>query len=72
MEMVKVQHKIKLGLPTNLLIVSLAGAIVLDASVKVLDYAEKKQLVKIGKGLEKIAEIIKEKGDKKSEEKPEE
>ena len=53
MEPIKVTHKIKLGFTSNLLILSLAGAIVLDASVRALDYAEKQKLVKIGKGLTK-------------------
>ena len=60
MEPIKVMHKIKLGFTSNLLILSLAGAIVLDASVRALDYAEKQKLVKIGKGLEKMCELTKE------------
>ena len=68
MEPIKATHKIKLGFTSNLLILSLAGAIVLDASVRALDYAEKQKLRKVGEGLNKMCEFWKERDETKTEE----
>ena len=68
MEPIKVAHKIRLGFSTNLLILSLAGAIVLDASVRALDYAEKQKLRKVGEGLNELCKLMKEKDKEETDE----
>ena len=67
MEPIKVTHKIKLGFSTNLLILSLAGAIAADAYVRAVDWAEKKKLVEVGKELDKVCKLMKEKDKDKEE-----
>lgn len=66
MDKLRIDHRVHLGLGTNLLLGAVAVALFCDASERMMEKEEKRKLRKVGEGMNELGKICKEFMEKES------